>query len=787
MFHSPSSGYAIRINTPHTTKQALRITSLSSRKQFLITLTTRLLLTATFVSFLAAGFAATAITSQQAHANVISDLVCVSVSDGSDAGSFFKSEQFKSLGGSTASMREVLPGTKKHPTNLNALLIPNSAGAVTGLPKKYTVTALERYGAANPQFSSWTPGFKDSGSFTFHGVAAKDAGVAQDGSGQVSLASAAGSEELQAGSSKLFTSNPVACTNLSGEITTLAANTLSVPARLMVTATAQVFTFTVGQGITDDSSVLHPLVAVVDTLITGKGGLRDTLFVPFLTPLILIGAVWVGYMGIVKRAAVVALQGTGWMIAAVAMGTVFLAQPSLVPGYVDGFVQKAKVIFNDGINVSQPSDALCKASGKNVTSRQSACLLWEAAIYQPWVSGQFGTTRTTTGSVLTNDPRHILKNSSYTAARGKENIKFNDWAEFQLDRSSTNRALQISEVAYAQLGTGTNGLWAGDSQGQITQAVMMNITALAVCSFPLLLSLTSLMLQILTLLAITVSPFFFLLGVVPSWGTRVVFRWFELLANIGIRSIVNIAVFAVYMLVFGLMMAASVPTVLVVVLTLALGLAAFKMRGFLNSASTARFGGDARWGLPGASKLTAALSGGAATIVSGNLFTGMNAAKRGNDDAQAFAPQGGKGGKLSGSGSPTSEMKPLFDAGRQVNKAVASSPTPAAAPARTVEVVQQVAPPAQPAPTPKPASAPAPAPRQPAPSAQPQQHVFSQQGQQSGSSQPPAPAAKPPAPKPARAEGTPPFNPNSGSSPAPPSSSRPKANSKPSSSAPFPR
>lgn len=771
LFNSESSGYALRIRSPRTSKQLLRQQAKSRKKQQLTRLVTGLLLAATFMSFLIAAFTATAATSQQARANVISDLVCVSVSDGSDAGSFTKSEQFKALGGSTAPMREVLPGTKKHPTNLNALLIPNSAGAVTNLPKKYTLTALERYGAANPQFSSWTPGFKDSGSFTFHGVAASDAGVAQDGSGTVSLGTAAGSEELQAGSSKLFTSNPVACTNLSGEITSYIANMISVPARLLVTATAEVFTSTLGQGITDEDSVLHPLVQVVDTLITGKGGLRDTLFVPFLSPVILLGAVWVGYMGIVKRAAVVALKGTGWMIAAVAMGTVFLAQPSLVPGYVDGFVQKAKVIFNDGVNVSQPSDNLCTASGKNVTSRQSACLLWEAAIYQPWVSGQFGTTSTATGSVLTNDPRHILKNGSYTAARGKDDIKFTNWAEFQLDRSSTNRALQVSEVAYAQLGTGSNGLWAGDSQGQITQAVMMNVTALAVCSFPLLLSLTSLMLQVLTLLAVALAPFFFLLGIIPSWGTRVIMRWFELLANIGIRSIVNIGVFAVYMLVFGLMMAASVPTVLVVVLTIALGLATFRMRGFLNSASTARFGGDARMGLPGASKLVAALSGGAATIASGNLFTGVNAAKRGQEDARAFAPQGGKGGKLSGAGSPTSDVKPLFDAGLRVNRALASSPTPAAAPARTVEVVQQIAPAAQQQVQPA-----------PAPSAQAQPHVFSQQGQQGGS-QPPAP--QPPAPKPARAAGRPPFNPG-GSSQAQQSNPKPKAGSQPSSPAPFP-
>ena len=678
------------------------------------------LLLAFAVSFLAAF-----ITAKPAHADVLSDLACVQTSNSPGTWSDGNT-RYQTLGGFTEPMSAV-----RMDTPADALLNPNSGGAVADTSSlDYRVTALEKYGTGYPVFTSWTPAFAD-GEFTFTGVGPTG------GLGQNQLSTGSASPGVSSGTSELVTSAWGDCLNLSGTVEANIANLLAVPARLLITFTTTIFSSAADGGMTNEGSLLHPLAEGLDDLIAGEGGLRDALFIPFLIPIILIGAIWVIYSGIVKRQALRASLQMLWLVVAVALGTVFLAQPSLIAQAVDGVTGEVQGLLNDAIPISVSSE-LCEATGDDASKREASCVLWEQAIFEPWAAGQFGSNAATV-----NDPRGVLENPQYAVQFGDETVQAQDFAQFELDRQSTGLALQSSETAYSQLagdGAAVNGTWAGGSGNQITAAVLMNLSAIAASIVPLILGGLQVIYQLMTAMLVLISPVFFLLGIIPDWGTRILKRYAELLVGLLILRVTTAIWIALYFTFYSLVAGLAVPIGTSLMLVALIGIGTLIARHRLNRIiGEVDFGGNKWFGIPGG-KLAATSAGVGAALVGGGLIGGAMAAKQTRALTAPFEGDAAREQATAPKGSPVQDVRiPEMDAGKKKEApVVVSQPAPAPQQAQGEASAPQSPPKPTEAgksvlPTPTGAGKPAPAAGEPAPTPSPRKP--------SGASAPPFPSA----------------------------------------------
>lgn len=626
-----------------------------------------ILLTLSGVGFIGT---ATATTAQAANADVITDWMCSYTSDSPKSWADGK-EKFGTLGGSTQSMEQALKTTKP-----DELLNPGSVGVIPNT-NAYRMTALEKYGVASPYFESWQPAWNDS-SFTFHGVGPSGA------LGEDAIGTGTAGVTITAADSPMITNASGKCLNPLGVIEANVANIITMPMRVLLGAAISSYDAAAGSGMTVEGSPFHGIAEKLDELVAGPGGLRDSLFIPFIIPIILIGACWIGYVGIVKRAATVALQGTVWMVAAIAAGTVFLAQPSLIAGSVDWGVQEAQSIIHDSVLTPPFASDLCKATGEDVAQRTATCIMWEKSLYEPWVEGQFG------GKNNNTDPRNILSDPAYAIQLGSEKMQATSWAEFHLDRQATGLSLQVSEVAYAQLsgagGAEVNKAWAGGKMSMVSAAIQTWLTVGVAVIVPIVFSLILIMLQLLTMVAVILSPLFFLFGIIPNWGRRVLVRYAELLVNVLLKRVVIALFLSLYFYFYAIIAAADLAMLVNTVAVAALAMGTFWARRTVGGMLDVNFGGNKSIGLPGG-KLAAAGAGVVGTI-SGGLLAGAMTAKKVRAEGSSFEGNGAP--KLEGGSSPVADVKKISKAVHTVERVVEKTPSAAsntqndvAAPVRT--------------------------------------------------------------------------------------------------------
>lgn len=151
--------------------------------------------------------------------------------------------------------------------------------------------------------------------------------------------------------------------------------------------------------------------------------LERTLYLEYLTPLIIFAALWIGWNGIVKRRNSQVTQGTIWLVLAVSLTFVFFRFPAtLIVGsnsLIQGISLQLMMTVAGAGNKTNDGQSICKNSllsqamvdeskaakengpnaGKTIgdykasqreTALAAQCLMWEAFYYQPWAIGQFG-------------------------------------------------------------------------------------------------------------------------------------------------------------------------------------------------------------------------------------------------------------------------------------------------------------------------------------------------------------------------------------------------------------
>ncbi|MGW9550672.1 hypothetical protein ACWG8W_06405 [Citricoccus zhacaiensis] len=149
-----------------------------------------------------------------------------------------------------------------------------------------------------------------------------------------------------------------------------------------------------------DSSIFN---FAEDTVTSVVNSLKDNLYFNYLLPLIMMSALWMAYVGIVKRQATVAMGHLAWMAFAVITSVVFMTQPmTYVKGInelVGGVSSNLTTLTTSNVGgttmCSDITNGKAAAAAGDETfneNRKFQCILWHSFAYTPWVMGQFGMT-----------------------------------------------------------------------------------------------------------------------------------------------------------------------------------------------------------------------------------------------------------------------------------------------------------------------------------------------------------------------------------------------------------
>ena len=267
------------------------------------------------------------------------------------------------------------------------------------------------------------------------------------------------------------------CSDMTSLIGNNVAGMVFDAAKALDRVTITVYQSAAGEGI------LSWLTNAVDQLITSLG---NAIYFPYLAPVVILGAIWLAWQGLIRKRATRTIEGTIWMVIACTAAVWLIARPADFTGLgktvSNGITQTLNVAFAGlpapaesncvpvGNSDPQVKTASFSYTGGSTIVDQNANELWTVLVCKPWLDGEFGTTVYTTGkgakpTVVNQYGRQLLwaqaiatnENPTSSLITAKENtyagiaasIKQNDPAVYPLFQG--NQYPTRLEIAFAAL------------------------------------------------------------------------------------------------------------------------------------------------------------------------------------------------------------------------------------------------------------------------------------------------------------------------------------------------
>jgi len=314
------------------------------------------------------------------------------------------------------------------------------------------------------------------------------------------------------------------------------------------------------------ANILSWLSNSVDQLIKSLG---NAIYFPFLAPMVVIGAIWLAWQGLVRKRATRTFEGTIWMVIACAAAIWLIGQPnaftSVGTNVSDGVTSVlntafAKLPATSGSNCLpvQPGDAQSVTANYAFTSGnglvdQNANELWTVLVCKPWLDGELGTTQYAT-------PGTAAAKTNVVNLYGRSLL----WAQAVASNEQpvTTALVNAKQATYSgiaqqlqQTNPSVYSLFQGD---QWTTRLEIGFEALfaavAAGLLVLLIALTLIMLKLGFLLLLVAGPFFLIVGIHPGFGRVVAVRWFEMLVGVLLKQIAVALTLSVLLYCYSLIM-----------------------------------------------------------------------------------------------------------------------------------------------------------------------------------------------------------------------------------------
>ncbi len=314
------------------------------------------------------------------------------------------------------------------------------------------------------------------------------------------------------------------------------------------------------------SDILSWLSGSVDRLISALG---NAIYFPFLAPLVILGAIWLAWQGLVRKRATRTLEGTIWMVVACAAAIWLIGRPADFTGVGTTVSNGVTSVLNTAfakLPATTGSNCLPVANNdpQSVTTSyaftsanglvdQNANELWSVLVCKPWLDGEFGTT-------VYAQPGTPAAQTNIVNQYGRQLL----WAQSIAtnEQPVTTNLIQTKQQVYngisAKLAANEPGVYPLFQGNQWTTRLEIGFSALfaavAAGLLVLLIALTLIILKLGFLLLLVAGPFFLIVGIHPGFGRVVAIRWFEMLVGVLMKQVAIALVLSILLYCYSLIM-----------------------------------------------------------------------------------------------------------------------------------------------------------------------------------------------------------------------------------------
>ena len=324
-------------------------------------------------------------------------------------------------------------------------------------------------------------------------------------------------------------------------------------------ATITVYQTAAGNGI------LSWLQNAVNTLITALG---NAIYYPFLAPVVILGAVWLAWQGLIRKRATRTIEGTIWMVLACAAAVWLIGRPADFTGIGTTVSNGVTQVLNTAFaKLPAPAASNClpvtATDPQSVTANyaftsgnglvdENANELWSVLVCKPWLDGELGTTQWAppnsvgaTTNVVNQFGRQLLWSQAIAA---------NEQPTQALITAKQDTYTGIAQKLHANY-PAVYPLFQGNQwTTRLEIGFEAMFAALAAGLLVLLIALTLIILKIGFLLLLVAGPFFLIIGVHPGFGRVIAIRWFEMLVGVLMKSVAIALVLSVLLYCYSLIM-----------------------------------------------------------------------------------------------------------------------------------------------------------------------------------------------------------------------------------------
>jgi uncharacterized membrane protein YgcG len=318
-------------------------------------------------------------------------------------------------------------------------------------------------------------------------------------------------------------------------------------------------------------SLLGWLKKTVDGVIHGMG---NTFGAKYWSWVVILGALWLAWWGLIRRRASKVAEGTIWMVLAMVALMWLIARPGDFTTLGTKVSNGATAAFNAALPQSDSSGATCIPNGAHAPPVQNDAVtrnangLWVTLVCKPWLMGEFGTDDPNSKLVQQNAGKLL---SSQAVDVSEVNGKV-DLGKKGDDYKAVAKNIKSNYPGTYPIFQGKN--WTA----RLAVAFGALLAALVAGLLVLVISVMLMILKISFLLLLVAGPIFLGIGIHPGIGRVIAVRWFELLLSTLLKQAALIGVLALLLWCYGLVMAETLPWGLQILLISLVTLAAFIYR-----------------------------------------------------------------------------------------------------------------------------------------------------------------------------------------------------------------
>ncbi|GHE29443.1 hypothetical protein GCM10017673_35020 [Streptosporangium violaceochromogenes] len=347
------------------------------------------------------------------------------------------------------------------------------------------------------------------------------------------------------------------CDDVAAVMGNMTANTIFLWAKALDRLTITTYQAAATEG------PLESIKDVVDDIVIR---LSDAMYWPFLRPIVILGAIWLAWYGLIRKRATTTAEGIIWMVLAVTVAVWFFSRPGDFTGLGKAVTDKTGEIVNSAFSdlpgaaqLSCPpskSDAnpQAKPGGFGQTGvpgvDQNAEALWATLVCKPWLMGEFGTA----------DPKAPVVQVFGAKLLDIQALDADEMRAAQTANSGAHQARYEEEVAGKLENTPIFFLFQGkDWTNRLGIAIGALLAAMVAGLLIFLVAVSLLVLKVGFLLLLILAPVFLLLGVHPGSGRIIAMRWLEMLVGTLLRQAVLALVLSILVYGYALIISTAMP------------------------------------------------------------------------------------------------------------------------------------------------------------------------------------------------------------------------------------